>query len=220
MNSIDAIAKLKERIEAVRNSLDLHKQNISKLESEEMRLSIALGVMQQIAADIGEEAGGYTEPSEPWPDPLGTSLSNLSTSLSSFSTSLSALATKPGESLRVPFVFKLRPPPLRETMMPPSTKYLIKALFDTDKPLTRVDVIAAIKERKPDLNEGTVATTLSKLVGEGFLMRDGNQYRRKDDIAGAGNTNDVEDLLTTDPSSGEGTPNPSYGEHGKEGGTS
>ncbi|WP_031364217.1 hypothetical protein [Caballeronia sordidicola] len=200
MNSIDAIAKVKERIEAVRNALELHKQNISKLESEEMRLSIALGVMQQIEADIREEESGYTGPPEAWP-PTG---------------SIGASKVQLG----VPFVFQLRAPPLLETMMPPSTKHLIKALFETDKSLTRVEVIAAIKDRKPKLNEGTVATTLSKLVSEGFLMRDGNQYRRKDDIVGAGNTNDVEDLLDTDPSSGEGTPNPSYGEHGKEGGTS
>jgi hypothetical protein len=80
-------------------------------------------------------------------------------------------------------------------VLKPTTRQLIVAQFMKGEHLTKNEVVARIKAADPEVNEGTVATTLSKLTADGILEKaEGNAYRLK--VApGAENTGDTNDLL-------------------------
>jgi hypothetical protein len=84
------------------------------------------------------------------------------------------------------------------SLLNPTTRQLIVAEFAWGESLTKNEVVERVKKKDFDVNEGTVATTLSKLTAEGILEKaEGNSYRLKKAAPGAENTGDTNDLLKT-----------------------
>ncbi|WP_438394825.1 hypothetical protein [Caballeronia sp. DA-9] len=186
MKTLDAIASLTAKLEIIRQQIDRHRQSILDLDAEAQRLAIALGVMQQLEASEG---------STPTEDEFGKERDALKNYSSHLTLSAAGSSDLNAENFKVPFVTSIRSSETDLALMPPSTKHLIKSLFMSGESLSRFDVAVAVKKRKVDANAGTVATTLSKLVREGFLIREKNLYKRKDGIASGDDTGDADDLL-------------------------
>ncbi|MFM0037116.1 hypothetical protein [Paraburkholderia strydomiana] len=164
-----AIAKVQEKLALVRSQISATKTRLIELEAEATRLAITVDVLQQLGGHNVKRSAADAE--------SAGGIEMLAGLLSG------AFSSSAGGAIAG--LFKR------------TTRQLILEQFLTGEALTRIQVVERVKAIDGDVNEQTIATTLSKMTAEAILEKaEGNAYRLKV-VPGAENTGDTDDLLKT-----------------------
>ena len=167
-----ATTKVQERLEQIQSALLAAKGRILELEAQERRLQIALEIMQS----LGNDSALF-----PSSDVPAMKLSEL-LALSSEPSGLFGLGNANRYATTLASL-------LRKT-----TRQLVIEQFVAGEVLTRLEVSERIKATGEQVNEQTVASTLSKLTNEGILEKEGSAYRLKVAAPSAEDTESGHDL--------------------------
>jgi hypothetical protein len=168
MDKMISIAKVQERLALVRSQINAAKARLIELETEANRLAITVDVLQQ----LGEGKVALSDATET----AGTGGILAGLLSGEFSSSAGGAIAS---------LFKR------------TTRQLVLEQFLSGRGLTRIEVVELVKAIDSEVNEQTIATTLSKMTAEGILEKvEGNAYRLKVN-PGAENTGDTGDLLKT-----------------------
>lgn len=166
-----AITKVRQRLTLIQQDINVAKKRLLDLEAEAKKLMTTLEVLE----NLGEDSMSASD--------LGTTSQSGVTRLSD----LLRLATGEGRSAGN----------ILGSLLNPTTRQLIVAEFISGVSLSKNEVVERVKAKDANVNEGTVATTLSKLTAEGVLEKaEGNAYRLKVS-PDAGSTGGIDDLLKT-----------------------
>ncbi|CAN7410919.1 hypothetical protein [Caballeronia sp. LjRoot31] len=163
-----AITKVRQKLGLIQDEITRAKARLDRLEAEAKKLTTTLEVLE----NLGE-------------DTVAVTFDGVSTTLPAPWVKLRDLAFMKGV-VGVGHVAEL---------LNPSTRQLIVAEFVAGEHLTKNEVVERVKAKDPGVNEGTVATTLSKLTSEGILEKaEGNAYRLKVATPSADDTESGHDL--------------------------
>jgi len=174
MELTSATNKVQERLEQIQAALLAAKGRILELEAQERRLQIALEVMQSLGDDsaLFPSSGRVTKLS----DLLELGSTSPDDSYASATRKLASLAG----------------------LLRKNTRQLVIEQFVMGEALTRLHVIERIKATGEQVNDQTVASTLSKLTAEGILERvegpSGSGYQLKVAAPSAEDTESGDDL--------------------------
>ncbi|BCL97642.1 hypothetical protein MAFF211491_20940 [Ralstonia solanacearum] len=175
MEEKSALTKVQESLDAVLAELSVAKARVLELENQERRLTVTLEVLQSLNATTQEP-----------PHAAVVHGGAAGTTHTGDGNSAVILRERPDLD---------RFSAWTTVMLRKSTRRLILEQFMAGEALTRIQVIGRIKATGELPNEGTVASTLSKLTADGVLERDGSAYRLKVAAPNADDTGSGHDLV-------------------------
>jgi hypothetical protein len=184
MDNSSAIAQIQESLGQVQARITREKHILFDLEGQERRLIVALEVLQ-----------GLSDPLKGLPDAGETAPSTIT------NTGLMGDVTVPitgvhaaGSVGNLNVAAGAAMSPMRPLILKKTTRHLVLEQFMLGDTLPRVEVLRRIGVTGENVNEQTVASTLSKLTAEGKLERVGNGYRMKEAAPSAEDTESGDDL--------------------------
>ncbi|MDB5781872.1 hypothetical protein [Caballeronia mineralivorans] len=177
-----AITKVRQKLMLIQDQLDIAKRRVLALEGEAKKLMTTLEVLENLGEETISGIAVYDDGR------------TTNTATARDYVTLAELINAAGDGRTTGQVLGSR---MLGSLLNPTTRQLIVAQFVRGESLTKIQVVERVKAKDSNVNEGTVATTLSKLTAEGILEKaEGNAYRLKV-VPGAENTGDTDDLLKT-----------------------